>query len=122
MPPVEAPHGRTVVVVIGVGQIRIMPGIKRISKVRRGIALLLHISVRISGKTPGASEIIFHSRSADRRECTVPVDVEFHFAFAPPVPLQGRQGDVGSHIPAAALHPVQNHIVRSLFRDRLAPP
>ena len=122
MPAVESPHRRTVVIMIRIPYQIIMPGIIRISKKRRAISLFYRLAGFLHGETPWPSEIILHPGSADRRIFPVPVYVKLHFAFPPPIPLQGWQRNISSDILPLPFNTVRNHIILSKLRQFLPSP
>ena len=61
-----------------------------------------------SARPAGATEIILATGAADGREVTIPVQVEFDLALAPPARVIKSPSHVGSSVPAATLDAIEN--------------
>ena len=87
------------------------------------IVILFHsFSVHLLCKTPGAAEIIFCTGSADCRIFLISVNVEFHFAFSPPVTFQGSKSNISSYIVSFSLYSVKNCIILLLLCQTFPSP
>src|SRR5260370_7498391 len=58
-------------------------------------------------KVPGSSEVIFCTGATDRREICIAIQIEFHFAFAPPAAVVDLPGQVGAYVVAFAFYCVE---------------
>ena len=54
-------------------------------------------------KVPGASKVVFRSRSADRGPILVAIEVKLDFAFTPPTVVVDAPGDISTYIMSMAL-------------------
>ena len=122
MPAVKAPHGRAVVVVVVVVHPLVVVGVVGIPQKRGAVSLLYRPSPLLVGEAPGPAEVVFRAGAADGGVVLVPVDVKLHLPLAPPVALQGGQGQVRAHVLPLSPHPVQHHVVLGQVGDGLPPP
>ena len=122
VPPVEAALGQLVVGMVIVMQEGIPRGIVGIAEEGRAEGVFHRPSLLLRREAPGAAEIVFGPRSADRGIIRIPVQIKLYLALSVPVPLQGGQRQVGAHVLSLSLHAVQDHIVLSLFREPLPAP
>jgi len=65
VPPVKAPLGHHIIIVVIVMDFRIVMGIVRVSQIRSTEGVLYGFSVSLGGKAPGASKVILRSGSAN---------------------------------------------------------
>ena len=89
MPPIEAALGHLIVVVVIIMQEGIVMGIVRIAQKRRTEGIFHCAAVFLRCKAPCPAEVILGSGPADGRVFLIPVNIELHFPFSVPVPLQG---------------------------------
>ena len=91
----------------------IVAGIEGISHKRRTVGLFHHVAafVRVSAEGPCAAEVIFRSGGTLAGEFIIAVDIEFEFAFAPPVTFQRGQAQICADVMAASLDAVEQDIV-----------
>ena len=83
---------------------------------------MLHgLAIDLLGEAPRASEIVLGAGAADRGVLFIVIDVEFEFAFTPPVALKRGQCQVGTYImPSPSRHQAPHSL--SPFSKALAPP
>lgn len=87
---------------------------QRHAQIRAGIRLLvvpafIGIERREAERT---AEIIFRAIIGHTWLIGIPIQIEFDFAFAPPVRLQGRPCEIGTDVAAAAFDAIQNRVDR----------
>src|SRR6266849_2414380 len=58
-------------------------------------------------KVPGSSEVIFCASATDRRDIDIAIQIEFHYAFAPPAAVIDLPGQVGAYVVAFAFYCVE---------------
>ena len=111
MPAIEASHRRTVIIMIEIMDQLIMSRIVWVAQIWCIIILFHSLTVHLLRKTPGASEIIFRTSSADCRIFVIPVNIEFYFAFSPPVTFQCCQSNISSYIMSFSFYTIQDCII-----------
>ena len=111
MPAIEASHRRTVIIMIEIVDQLIMSRIVWVAQIWCIIILFHSLAVHLLRKTPGASEIIFRTSSADCRIFVIPVNIEFYFAFSPPVTFQCCQSNISSYIMSFSFYTIQDCII-----------
>ena len=122
MPAIEASHRRTVIIMIEIVDQLIMSRIVWVAQIWCIIILFHSLAVHLLRKTPGASEIIFCSGSADGWIILVSIDVEFHLTFSVPVAFEAGQCKISSNVLAFPFDVVEDNVVFCLFRDALTTP
>ena len=76
------------------------------------IVILFHsLTIYLFCKTPGASEIVFRTSSADCRIFVISVNIEFYFAFSPPVTFQCCQSNISSYIMSFSFYTIEDCVI-----------
>ena len=75
----------------------------------------------VDNETVRAAKVVFRTRSADRREFLVAVDIELDLALAPPAVVVDAPGHVSANIMSRSFDAVQ-YCVDVLIRKRIGAP
>ena len=122
MPAVKTSHRHTVIVVIEIVNQLIVRRIIWISQIRCTIILFHRLTIYLFRKAPGTTEIIFCSRSANSWIFLISVNIEFNFAFTPPVTFQCCQCHISTYIVTLSFDIIKNYIIFLQLGDLFSSP